>query len=91
MMNKIFYITSFSTGIKHCCVTPLYCNNSVQQQHAAAINMHNVTQGWVYINISGIKTSVVFEHNALNSWFESKTTVAMQYYSTSVATQGTMP
>jgi hypothetical protein len=83
MKDTIFYCTSCSAGIKHGCViypdlswTPLYCNNSVQHKQAAIANMHHIVQRFVYINVNGIKPSIVFGHDTLNNWFEFETTVA---------------
>jgi len=76
MKDTIFYCTSCSAGIKHGCVTPLYCNNSIPHKKAAIANMHNVVQDFVYINVNGIKPSIVLGHDTLNNWFEFETTVA---------------
>lgn len=73
-----FYVTSYSAGVKSrtCGITPLYCNNSVQHKHAAVTNMHDIIQGWVYINASAVQISIVFERDTWNNCFEFERTAA---------------
>lgn len=76
MRKEHFYVTSYSTGIEYHAasmpwqITPLFCNNSIQHAPAIVANGQPVLHGWLYINVCGMQTSIVFELDAFNNWFE---------------------
>ncbi len=82
MMKNNFYVTSDRTGIKFRCLTPLYCNNSIQQTNRKGTKLQSISQSLVFLCFRSSKSITILQHERLENWFEFENTDAMKICST---------
>ncbi len=73
MKKEFFYVTSDRTGIKLRCVTPLYCNNSIQHKNHEHTKPQSISQSLVFLCFRGSKSITMLQHERLETWFEFET------------------
>jgi len=82
MKKEFFYVTSDRISIKHGCVTPLYCNNSIQHKNHKGTMTQSISQSLAPLCLRGSKSITMFKHERLETWFEFETNDAMKICST---------